>query len=504
MRYKLPRDEERGGFLDRLQERFPIEITRAETCTRRYFDTFDWRLFRHGLALCRVHDSGALWTLDNRPVGERFDFPDVRPFVADWSDNRLKTRLTRLVSSRALIERTVVHALQVEISSQTLPPRPAVNLKFEDASVRGAGHLAPLATHVDLVVYPESSLGTNILAWVDSICSEQTCGSDPLASLCAAQQQTAYSSKLAFRLDADMPCIEATRTILVFLLGVVHRNMHGVLHDIDTEFLHDFRVAVRRARSLLGQFPGVLRGRETKRLREGLRALGGLTNRLRDLDVLLLQRADYMAVLPVGVRSDMQQLFERLRAERDVVHHRLLAALQTERCETVLERWHAAASGRTATGPAGNRRLRKFVRGRIRRQCRHLADPKYSDAIETGDTQGLHRLRIECKKLRYLFEFFISILPADETAGLIRRLRTLQDVLGRLHDLDVQEELVHEFSRLTTKLPHHHADRTRQAVLGIFEPEKRSLQIDIRAAYAELVGEFPAWLAHSRAEGQRG
>ena len=41
------------------------------------------------------------------------------------------------------------------------------------------------------------------------------------------------------------------------LLGILLANEPGLRANLDTEFLHDFRVAVRRTRALLGQIKQV-------------------------------------------------------------------------------------------------------------------------------------------------------------------------------------------------------------------------------------------------------
>jgi CHAD domain-containing protein len=51
----------------------------------------------------------------------------------------------------------------------------------------------------------------------------------------------------------------------------------------------------------------------------------------------------------------------------------------------------------------------------------------------------LHRLRIECKRLRYLLEFFSSLFPENEINLTIQHLKKLQDVLGLYHDCIVQK-----------------------------------------------------------------
>jgi len=53
--------------------------------------------------------------------------------------------------------------------------------------------------------------------------------------------------------------------------------------------------------------------------------------------------------------------------------------------------------------------------------------------IRRMDDEGLHRLRIECKKLRYATEFFMP-LYGTKMATFSKKLKQLQDVLGILHD----------------------------------------------------------------------
>ena len=47
-------------------------------------------------------------------------------------------------------------------------------------------------------------------------------------------------------------------SVLLHLLSAMRANEEGTLRDLDTEFLHDFRVAVRRTRSALSQIKDVL------------------------------------------------------------------------------------------------------------------------------------------------------------------------------------------------------------------------------------------------------
>jgi CHAD domain-containing protein len=64
---------------------------------------------------------------------------------------------------------------------------------------------------------------------------------------------------------------------------------------------------------------------------------------------------------------------------------------------------------------------------------------KRGQAIEdTGPAESLHDLRKQGKELRYLLEFFAVLYPADVVRPMVKRLKALQDVLGRFQDSEVQ------------------------------------------------------------------
>src|SRR5262249_47960194 len=55
----------------------------------------------------------------------------------------------------------------------------------------------------------------------------------------------------AVQLSPSMPAAMALATVLRALLNALEANVPGTIRDIDTEFLHDLRIAVRRTRSVI-------------------------------------------------------------------------------------------------------------------------------------------------------------------------------------------------------------------------------------------------------------
>ena len=80
---------------------------------------------------------------------------------------------------------------------------------------------------------------------------------------------------------------DACRKILRVEAWRMRACIQGARHDIDPEYVHDFRVATRRARFALKLFAGVLPDGRATDLRMELSWIAGLLGAVRDMDVLM-------------------------------------------------------------------------------------------------------------------------------------------------------------------------------------------------------------------------
>jgi CHAD domain-containing protein len=138
-----------------------------------------------------------------------------------------------------------------------------------------------------------------------------------------------------------MPAGEATKLILLNLLETMRTNEAGIKADIDVEFLHDYRVAVRRTRTALSEIRKVLPKSRVRYFRGAFRVLGQQTNELRDLDTCLLAEASYRALLPEEMQEDISPLFDSLRARRPAVLGGVIAYLESERYACLIDEWRS-------------------------------------------------------------------------------------------------------------------------------------------------------------------
>src|SRR5262249_5604045 len=140
-------------------------------------------------------------------------------------------------------------------------------------------------------------------------------------------------------LDPDKPAADGFRLVLSNLLQTIHANWAGTIDDIDTEFLHELRVALRRSRSVLSQAKDVLPQQLIDDFSEELRWLAGLTGPTRDLDVYILGWDRYVSALAPESAAHLGQVLEHLREHRDAAHRELVEAMRSARTRNMLAAW---------------------------------------------------------------------------------------------------------------------------------------------------------------------
>jgi CHAD domain-containing protein len=299
-----------------------------------------------------------------------------------------------------------------------------------------------------------------------------------------------YSAKVNVKLDSGMRSDEATKIILRILLQVMRINEANIDKDLDTEFVHDFRVAIRRTRSALGQIKFVFPTKTTDRFKKDFAFVGKLSNELRDLDVYLLNEDTYKAMLPPVLREDIDPLFDHIRKKRSKALQQVISGLKSKKYQKILEDWEAFLNQPAQDGGAAANAELPVVDLACKRIYKiYRSVVKAGNLIlENAEDEMLHVLRIHCKKLRYLMEFFSSLFAHKKINVLIAQLKKLQDNLGDFNDLCVQEEYL---LNITKELPatQRQLKKTLVAIGSLVGTLARERQL-VKDAFAETFTDF--------------
>jgi CHAD domain-containing protein len=106
---------------------------------------------------------------------------------------------------------------------------------------------------------------------------------------------------------------------------------------------------------------------------------------------------------------------------------------------------------------------------------------------EDSPAEALHELRKDCKKLRYLIEFFQSLYPKPEIRELIKQLKILLDNLGEFQDLQVQAEALEDFGEQMLK---EGAPARTLMAMGILVGQLLTRQVQAREEFFNLFNQF--------------
>ena len=238
-----------------------------------------------------------------------------------------------------------------------------------------------------------------------------------------------------------------TKALSDFLM-TIRENLPGLLDDVDTEFLHDFRVAVRRTRATLKLGRPALPDAMRLEWEPAFRWLGDLTTPVRDLDVYELDLPVMSQWLVTADPADLEPLATHLRGRRTSERRVLVRSLRSARFRRLIMEWgEELARLVDGSGDADGEPL----------SAGHLADRSIARAYRRvarggaligadSPAEDLHELRKRCKELRYALEVFDALIDHAARKRAVADLKELQDVLGRFQDAEVQRRALRGFA----------------------------------------------------------
>jgi CHAD domain-containing protein len=416
-----------------------LELAR-EKQSLRLLDTFDRRLTRLGIEL-RLWGAGARprWELAEPNGAVRgIKAPARTRFATDLPAGPLQARLADLTSPRRLLQiaGAAIESTTIRIVGSEGEKHLEVLLeRYQHGVVADLLWLRPAPGFETLAQTVEEALEVILEA------SPITLRADFLAPLESVPEPRPPA------LGDPLP--SALRSTLAHQLRTFELNLDGARRNLDSEFLHDLRVATRRSRALLGEIRRELADPAAERLRAELRRIAGATNEARDLDVLLLDLADEKARAPAEDRHGLHTVELLLRSDRLAQARRVRRLLGGPGTAKLLKHWHAWMADNS---PADAPTIEAVATKRLRRRVRRLIDDARRAEPATNPAD-LHELRLAAKKVRYLLEAW-GTLVVDDVGGVIRQLKAVQDRLGELNDLAVQD---HRLRALAARLDDHRA-----------------------------------------------
>lgn len=270
-------------------------------------------------------------------------------------------------------------------------------------------------------------------------------------------------------LDSDTMA-SAFEKIVENCMDQLRANEAAILESNDPEAIHQFRVALRRLRAIVGAYREVIDDAVHATWSIDLRWAQRHCGPARDLDVFLSDTLKPLSQHLPGDRA-IAAFAQEAEAARSAARRAAVQALDNPRYAAMqLQIFQALSTGswrKMGAEQLLEQPVHEFVdpllQGRYKRvrklgrRWQQLTDPE------------LHRLRIQVKKLRYAVGAFANLFKPKPVRRFNTELSNLQDCLGAVNDSVVGRQLVQQLiaaPAIASSLDPAELERIRGLILG--------------------------------------
>ena len=281
----------------------------------------------------------------------------------------------------------------------------------------------------------------------------------------------------------------ASRTILYGLFRTIFENQLILSRESDVEALHNFRIAVRKTRSLLSELDGVLPEPGLSYYQEGFAEVMRHTGRLRDLEVLInsLPKLENDTI-PVS-NPAWSILLSDLRDKEMAERYHFVSFIHSDYYTNLMTDWKSyldSIKKGNNTLPQADMNIQILATDIIRN--RHQKMVKLARKVTRKPSMSrIHNLRKSGKCLRYLLDLFHAIYPDASRKKILKELKKFQDVLGEIQDIEVQISLISEASNDNADPENENYRLLMKSLLKDMSKKKKKLKSNA----VKLINKFP-------------
>ena len=251
-------------------------------------------------------------------------------------------------------------------------------------------------------------------------------------------------------IPADAPATAAAENVLRARLRAAMDMIESVTRKTvkDPEYVHQLRVATRRATAALDCFRAWLEPTAFKKLRKRLRRIRRVAGEARDLDIFVSNLTQCQETSHSGIEV-IRRLLSRADRDRKLARRRITELLTSKKklrqeARQVRKSVHAVPSPAEFCQTQDNKNgalgkpalVRDITFSDVARESLQVLLSEVHSALNRNleDLSALHQLRLATKRLRYAMEIFAACFRPSFKRDLYPRVETLQQMLGEVND----------------------------------------------------------------------
>ncbi len=448
----LPGQEAESAVVTYMRDnRYTVEELDPVRNVDTYLDTFDWSLMKKRFSL-RYRISNGSWMYTLKSIGPAEDGIARRMETEISLDGPVDTptqipvKQVRKLVDDIIFPRRLLEQVQIRTSRRRYrvvsPEEAEIELVFDTSTFTLRGLQKPRRVQkleeleAEILNGPEgvlqslSTLLSDRFRYPPSKASKFEVAIERFKiTIPSRKPPEGLGPHLDDRLDL------AVRKILTYQFQRFREQLPGVQRDVDTEFVHQARVATRRMRSALRLFREAIPESASTYLGGELKWLGGMLGAVRDLDVFLLNLSRFKKQIESFPAKKKKTFEDWIEKHRRAPWKALCQALESPRYRNFERRLVQFLERSLPVRP----RLSLAVKP-VREVAPVIISEKFDAVIEQGRAllahsklKQYHLLRIQMKRLRYASEFMATAY-GDALDAFIDRAVEIQDCLGEPQD----------------------------------------------------------------------
>lgn len=289
------------------------------------------------------------------------------------------------------------------------------------------------------------------------------------------------------QVNGSTPIWIAARALLAVRVDDFFSQWVMVLERFDPEEIHDLRVASRRLREGLTLFAPCYQPKHLSRIAKQVKGVTILLGEVRNTDEAILFFSTLADELPRDCAEPLTLLVTAFNKKREKDEKHLRGGLESLDTKALRKTFYKSisvprlfATQQAEVDPFIS--LSAYARESLASRMTEVLEI-LPEAADEGNVNAQHRLRIAVKRFRYRMEI-LSFLIARGYQKLHETVKAYQDLLGKLHDLDVFAEIVRQSAL---------SNQVAQQVLDTIAAKRKNLFHDflgmLEKAPFEVIGE---------------
>lgn len=207
----------------------------------------------------------------------------------------------------------------------------------------------------------------------------------------------------------------------------------------DAEDLHQFRINLRKLRSIFKDFKVYLKKSSSKNMNKKLKFLLTSSNKLRDTDVFLKYLEEYSTLISDNLQKEFSLLNNKIKQEREFEYKNILKLIDSKKFTNNLDSLEKILK-KDNTYKKDIWKDFKETKNKVLKKIQKKVEVKKEKLYKNSNSKTFHKLRILYKRQRYLNELFVS-----KNKSNINEFKEIQDILGNIQDLCVQQRMLKKY-----------------------------------------------------------